>query len=157
MCSASRAGSGVRVCDTAGMDVSLALLADAANTSRDGKLNLLGIFDAIQAPTFPTTHPSMTLVLRLEASAADGNRAHDLDVRFIDADGARLFKIDARGGRAAGDGAGAAASVHAPHPDQRSGAEAAGPVRVRGAGGRRAGGHGAAAGAAVAGGGRRGP
>ncbi len=84
------------MCDTAGMDVSLALLADAANTSRDGKLNLLGIFDAIQAPKFPTTHPSMTLVLRLEASAADGNRAHDLDVRFIDADGARLFKIDAR-------------------------------------------------------------
>ena len=84
------------MCDTAGMDVSLALLADAANTSRDGKLNLLGIFDAIQAPTFPTTHPSMTLVLRLEASAADGDRAHDLDVRFIDADGARLFKIDAR-------------------------------------------------------------
>ena len=38
------------MCDTAGMDVSLARLADAANTSRDGKLNLLGIFDAIQAP-----------------------------------------------------------------------------------------------------------
>ena len=84
------------MCDTAGMDVSLALLADAANTSRDGKLNLLGIFDAIQAPKFPSTHPSMMLVLRLEASAADGDRAHDLDVRFIDADGARLFKIEAR-------------------------------------------------------------
>ncbi len=84
------------MCDTAGMDVSLALLADAANTSRDGKLNLLGIFDAIQAPQFPSTHPSMMLVLRLEASAADADRAHALDVRFIDADGGQVFKLDGR-------------------------------------------------------------
>ncbi len=38
------------MCDTAGMDVSLARLAGAANTSRDGKRNLLGSCGAMQAP-----------------------------------------------------------------------------------------------------------
>ena len=78
------------------MDVALALLADAANTTRDGKLNVLGVFDVIYASKFPSAHPSMVLVLRLESAAADGNRQHELDVRFIDEDGAQLLKIDAR-------------------------------------------------------------
>ena len=63
------------------MEVALALLADAANTTRDGKLNVLGVFDVIYASKFPSAHPSMVLVLRLESAAADGNRQHELDVR----------------------------------------------------------------------------
>jgi len=77
------------------MEVALALLADAANTSRDGKLNVLGIFDAIRAATFPSAHPSMVLVLRLEAAPIDGDK-HDLDIRFIDEDGGQLLKINAQ-------------------------------------------------------------
>ena len=52
------------------MDVTLALLADAANVSQDGKLNILGIFNGLGAAAFPATHPSMHLVLRFEASRA---------------------------------------------------------------------------------------
>lgn len=78
------------------MEVALALLADAANTTRDGKLNVLGIFDAIRAPKFPSTHPSLVLVLRLQASPTDTADTHALDVRFIDEDGAQLLKIDAQ-------------------------------------------------------------
>ena len=77
------------------MEVALALLADAANTTRDGKLNVLGVFDAIRASKFPSTHPSMVLVLRLEATAADWDQKHELDVRFIDEDGGQLLKINA--------------------------------------------------------------
>ena len=77
------------------MEVALALLADAANTTRDGKLNVLGVFDAIHATKFPSAHPSMVLVLRLEASAADWDQKHHLDIRFIDEDGAQLLKINA--------------------------------------------------------------
>ena len=77
------------------MDVALALLADAANTTRDGKLNVLGVFDAIRAPTFPAAHPSLVLVLRLEAHALDWDRQHQLDVRFIDEDGHQLLGIKA--------------------------------------------------------------
>ena len=39
------------------MEVKVALLADGANVSREGKLNLLGIFDTLFARSFPTTHP----------------------------------------------------------------------------------------------------
>lgn len=78
------------------MEVALALLADATNTTRDGKLNVLGVFDAIHARKFPSAHPTMVLVLRLEASTDDWDRKHELDVRFIDEDGAQLLKIDAR-------------------------------------------------------------
>ena len=48
------------------MHVKVALLADYSNVSREGKLNILGIFDTIYAPTFPTTHPHMQLVIRFE-------------------------------------------------------------------------------------------
>jgi len=48
------------------MEVKLALLADGANVSREGKLNLLGIFDTLFARSFPTTHPQMQLVIRFE-------------------------------------------------------------------------------------------
>ena len=135
------------------MDVSLALLADAANTSRDGKLNLLGIFDAIQAAKFPTTHPSMMLVLRLEASAADGDRAHELDVRFIDADGGQVFKLDGRVVVPSSIEPGQPHQFTHPIQINRLALKTARPVRVRGAPRRRAGGHGPAAGPAGAGGG----
>ena len=51
------------------MRVSLALLADYSNVSREGKLNILGIFDTIYAPRFPTTHAHLQLVVRFEAEA----------------------------------------------------------------------------------------
>ena len=53
------------------MKVNLALLADGANVSREGKLNILGIFDTIHAGKFPVVHAQMRLVVRLEASSAE--------------------------------------------------------------------------------------
>jgi hypothetical protein len=40
------------------MHVSFALFADAANLSQEGKLNILGVFDAVQVATMPTVHPA---------------------------------------------------------------------------------------------------
>src|SRR5919204_3250104 len=48
------------------MRLSLALLADYANVSHDGKLNIMGIFGQIHAPQFPAVHAQMHLVLSLE-------------------------------------------------------------------------------------------
>src|SRR3989337_821075 len=53
------------------MEVSFALLADAANVSREGKLNVLGAFDRIYGSKFPLTWPRMVLVTRFVASAAE--------------------------------------------------------------------------------------
>ena len=77
------------------MDVALALLADAANLSADGKLNVLGAFDAVRARTFPATHARLVLVLQLEAHTADWDKPHPLAIRFINEDGKELFKMEA--------------------------------------------------------------
>ena len=50
------------------MELTLALLADYANISREGKLNIMGIFEQIFALSFPAVHAQLQLVLRLESS-----------------------------------------------------------------------------------------
>ena len=56
------------------MHVSFALFADAANLSQEGKLNVLGVFDALQIGTLPAVHPRATLVVRLKADDGDAGR-----------------------------------------------------------------------------------
>lgn len=77
------------------MELALALMADAANTSADGKLNVLGVFDAINAPSFPVTHPSMVLVLRFDAGSVDWDTKQDINIRLINEDGDEMLKVDA--------------------------------------------------------------
>ena len=47
------------------------LFADAANISQEGKLNILGVFDALQIGALPAVHPRATLVVRLKADEGD--------------------------------------------------------------------------------------
>ena len=75
------------------MRVALALLADGANVTREGKLNLLGIFDTIFARGFPVMHPVMQLVLRFEAEPAEAGTRRDLEVQFLTPDGLPLFRL----------------------------------------------------------------
>lgn len=75
------------------MEVPLALLCDAANTTAEGKLNILGTFDRLNYPTFPAVHPTLSLVLRLTASPAEVGMSRDLSIRVLDADGYRLGEI----------------------------------------------------------------
>lgn len=72
------------------MEVSFALLADAANVSREGKLNILGAFDRIHGGKFPLTWPRMALVTRFVASAAEYGTEKSLEIITLDADGKRL-------------------------------------------------------------------
>jgi hypothetical protein len=46
------------------MRLMLGLLADAANVTAEGKINMLGEFNLIPSPTFPMGLPSFTLVFR---------------------------------------------------------------------------------------------
>jgi len=78
------------------MDVTLALLADAANVSQDGKLNIMGIFNALGAQQFPVVHPQMALVLRFEASRAEEGKQRQVELQLADMDGTKLFKIGAQ-------------------------------------------------------------
>ena len=72
------------------MDVAFALLADAANVSREGKLNILGAFDRIYGAKFPLTWPRMVLITRFIASAAEYGTEKSLEIVTMDADGKRL-------------------------------------------------------------------
>ncbi len=74
------------------MDLTLAVCCDAANVSREGKLNLLGIFNSIHAARFPATHPHLSLVLRVEARMGDEG-THPLEIKLVDEDGQQLFQV----------------------------------------------------------------
>ncbi len=71
------------------------LLADAANATPDGKLNVLGAFEAVFAASYPATHASMTVVIRLTASPAERGQKKQVAILIIDEDGHNLAKIDA--------------------------------------------------------------
>lgn len=75
------------------MQVKLALLADYANITAEGKLNILGIFDRVQVARLPATHPQMQFVLRVEARPADKDKPHTLELRLHDPDGETIFDI----------------------------------------------------------------
>ena len=75
------------------MQVKLALLADYANVTAEGKLNILGIFDRINVPELPVVHPQMHLILRIEAHSAERNRAHNVEIRLHDPDGQTIFEV----------------------------------------------------------------
>ena len=63
-----------------------ALLADSASRSMDSKLSIMGIFKEILARTFPARHPSMTLVVEIEAGLEDIG-VHQFRIEQRDYDG----------------------------------------------------------------------
>jgi len=75
------------------MQIKLALLADYANVTAEGKLNILGIFDRITVNEIPAVHPQMHLILRLEAHPAERDRAHNVEIRLYDPDGNIVFEV----------------------------------------------------------------
>ncbi len=76
------------------MHVSFALFADAANLSQEGKLNILGVFDAVHVLQFPAVHPRATFVIRLKGTPADAG-VHALGVRWVNPRGTELWSTTA--------------------------------------------------------------
>jgi hypothetical protein len=72
------------------MQVSFALFADAANLSQEGKLNVLGVFDALQVGSIPAVHPRAHLVVHLKGSPSDVGR-HTVTLRWINPQGSELW------------------------------------------------------------------
>ena len=78
------------------MEVTIAVVADAANISRDDKLNLLGVFREIRSPGFPAQHPFMQMVLRFNAGADEFGEQRTLVIVLIDEDGSELGRREGR-------------------------------------------------------------
>lgn len=76
------------------MHVSFALFADAANLSQEGKLNILGVFDAVHVAQFPAVHSRATIVVRLKGDASDVGR-HDFTLRWFNPGGSELWTTTA--------------------------------------------------------------
>ena len=72
------------------MYISFALLADAANLSQEGKLNILGVFDALQVATLPAVHPRAHLVVRVKGHREDVG-AHTVHIRWMSPKGTELW------------------------------------------------------------------
>lgn len=74
------------------MKIPMAFLADEANISQEGKLNVLGIFDRIASVEFPVIHPRMVFAFRVQAEFADGGRSFPVQVTMEDEDDNILFE-----------------------------------------------------------------
>ncbi len=76
------------------IQIPLALMADYANVSKEGKLNILGVFDNIYAPSIPALHPQMQLVMTIVADRLEANKEHQIIIELIDADNVNVtFRI----------------------------------------------------------------
>lgn len=68
------------------MEVALAAIVDSANVSREGKLNLSGIYDFIAGPTFPLKHPVIVFAFRLRLREQDAGRDNEVRVALAKLD-----------------------------------------------------------------------
>jgi hypothetical protein len=75
------------------MKLILFLAADYANITREGKLNVMGIFDDIYAANFPARHSSMHLVIKLGAELGEYGETRDFTLRLLDMDGNQIFNL----------------------------------------------------------------
>src|SRR5215212_10340304 len=77
------------------MDVTVAVLADYANVSQDGKLNIMGIFQEINPPALPFALPQMYLVLAFTAGPAEFNTERRLRIPLLHSDGQEILAMEA--------------------------------------------------------------
>lgn len=76
------------------MEVPIFLVADCANISDNGKLNIMGIFQTIYAPGFPIMHPKLVLILKLVPEFDEYGVEHDVRIELVDGDGKLVFRLD---------------------------------------------------------------
>ncbi len=75
------------------MKARVAVLADCANVTADGKLNIMGIFNVINAHQVPVTHSQMQLVLSLVPDPWELNSTVPLEIQLVDSDGRVIFGL----------------------------------------------------------------
>jgi len=75
------------------MHISFAVFADGANLSQEGKLNVLGVFDALQVGGFPSMHPRTHFVVRLKGSVEDAG-THTMTFSWVNPSGEVLWSSD---------------------------------------------------------------
>ena len=75
------------------MQVPLLLLADYANATKDGKLNIMGTFSLMGVKDFPAVHPKMVVVVVFRAERTESG-TFTLSIQLMDEDGKTVFKAE---------------------------------------------------------------
>src|SRR6266536_1742557 len=78
------------------MEVTLAVLADCANLTSDGKVNIMGIFGEINPPELPFMLPTMFLAIRFSASPAEVGLEKHLSIVLHNDEGKQIFKLESK-------------------------------------------------------------
>lgn len=68
------------------METKVFLIADYASIDQSGKLNLLGVFDAINAPSFPSIHSLLFVIVRLGAELGEFGISRNFRITLYDDD-----------------------------------------------------------------------
>lgn len=69
------------------------LIADYVNVTADDKLNVMGIFNSIHSPQFPTRHPEMFLVAKLSADPSEYGTKRKLAIKLLDEGGKLIASL----------------------------------------------------------------
>lgn len=76
------------------MEATLAVAADYANVTSDGKLNIMGIFQEFNPAGFPAAGQPMFVVMSWIAGPAEVGSQKDVRVAFVDSEGAHNLALD---------------------------------------------------------------
>ena len=75
------------------MDVKLSVLADFASISREGKLNIMGIFDEINAQQLPLALPIFYVVVSYSTRATEFESDKNVEIALQTEDGNILVRL----------------------------------------------------------------
>jgi hypothetical protein len=76
------------------LDAVLAVAADYANVSSDGKLNIMGIFQELRPSTLPAQVPQMYLVISWDAGPAEFGSHKKVSVAYMGPDDQQMASLD---------------------------------------------------------------
>ncbi|TAK67172.1 MAG: hypothetical protein EPO22_03160 [Dehalococcoidia bacterium] len=75
------------------MQVKLAVLADFASISREGKINIMGIFDEMNPQRLPVTLPIFYVVVSYSTDAVEFDTEKNVEIALQDEDGQILVRL----------------------------------------------------------------
>jgi hypothetical protein len=78
------------------MNVKLAVLADFASITREGKLNILGIFDELNTTELPARLPIFYVVVAYDAGPAEFDSEKATQIVLTDDDGNEMVRLEQR-------------------------------------------------------------
>lgn len=76
------------------MEMKFGVLADFASISREGKLNVLGIFDEVNPPGLPVALPIFYVVSSFSAGPTEFNTDKTIQMALQDEDGNILIRLE---------------------------------------------------------------